>query len=262
MRSLLLLPALFSVNVSLGFLHGQEPSPTPADLRDLLQVEDYAKVIQATEKAAPDTPGYRYRAMAFQRRGAEHFFAARIKESIADFDAYLALYPEEDPHHWQRGLSYYYAGEFGKGVAQFERHQTVNTQDVENAVWHFLCAVKQPGGTVEAARKDFIDIERDGRVPMAEVHRLFAGTGTAEAVLKAAEGNGATGEELRNQLCYAHLYLGLYHEALGDEAAMRKHIALAANDHRMEHYMGKVAQVHAKLRGIELKPAAEPVPVP
>ena len=53
----------------------------------------------------------------------------------------------------------------------------------------------------------------------------------------------------RDQLCYAHLYLGLFYEATGDAALARKHMRLAAVDFRMDHYMGKVAQVHVKLRG-------------
>ena len=73
----------------------------------------------------------RARAGAFQRRGEERFFNADIEGSIKDFDAFLEIVPQQDPHHWQRGLSYYYAEEYEKGKAQFERHQTVNTQDVE-----------------------------------------------------------------------------------------------------------------------------------
>ena len=226
----------------------------PADLAAMLQQRDFDGVIKATDNVEAGSALLRARAVALQQRGVARFFDARIKESIEDFDAYLTIHPEEDPFHWQRGIDYYYAGEYEKGVAQFERHQTVNTQDVENAVWHFLCAVRQKGGSVEAARRQFINIQQDSRVPMAEVHQLFAGTGSVEAVLAAAEGNSASGEELKNQRCYAHLYLGLYCEALGDEAGMKKHIALAANDYRMNHYMGKVAQVHAKLRGIALTP--------
>ena len=67
------------------------------------------------------------------------------------------------------------------------------------------------------------------------------------AVLAAAE--QGEGESRRNQLCYAHLYLGLYFEALGDAARAREHIAQAAGPFRMDHYMGKVAVMHAKLRG-------------
>ncbi|MEM6916625.1 MAG: hypothetical protein AAF491_08685, partial [Verrucomicrobiota bacterium] len=57
-------------------------------------------------------------------------------------------------------------------------------------------------------------------------------------------------DEEKNHLCYAHLYLGLYFEAVGEEEKMKEHIRLAAFSYAMEHYMGKTAQVHAKERGI------------
>ncbi|MEM1440692.1 MAG: hypothetical protein AAGF67_00015 [Verrucomicrobiota bacterium] len=216
------------------------------------QGEDFDTVVQLTEGIPDDSSWVRVRAASLQRRGAERFFKADIEGSIEDFDAYLSYFPTQDPHHWQRGLSYYYAEEFEKGKAQFERHQTVNTQDVENAVWHFLCSVRTEGGTVEAAQKELIPIQRDTRVPMKEVHALFAGEGTVEEVLSAAAPNNdnVLSDEERNHLCYAHLYLGLYFEAISDEKQMREHIRLAAFDYRMEHYMGKTAQVHAKLREI------------
>lgn len=201
---------------------------------------DYDKVIELTADGEHD----QIRSAAFQRRGELRFFDADIDGSIKDFDAVVELDPAADPHHWQRGLSYYYAEEYEKGKAQFERHQIVNSQDVENAAWHFICAVRAPGGSVESARKEFIPITRDARVPMKEIHALFSGEGSAEEVLEAA------GDE-RNALCYAHLYLGLYYEALGDEEKSADHIRKAAYDYSMDHYMGKTAQVHAKLRGIE-----------
>ena len=83
---------------------------------------------------------------------------------------------------------------------------------------------------------------------MKQIHKLFEGTGDAAAVLEAA--NKTTNEqERRNHLCYAHLYLGLYHEALGNDDKAKAHMLKSAVDHRMDHYMGKVAQVHAQLRG-------------
>lgn len=178
------------------------------------------------------------------RQGVEAFYDAKPKESVAAFDKLIALAPEAKPQLWQRGLSLYYAGDYKAGREQFETHQTVNKADVENAAWHFICVAKAEG--VEAARKVLIPIEGDTRVPMKQVHDLFAGKGTPEDVLKAAQ---ADGEDRRNQLCYAHLYLGLYFEALGDEAAAKENILKAAVDYRMDHYMGKCAQVHAKLRG-------------
>lgn len=178
------------------------------------------------------------------KQGVDAFFAAQPKESVAAFDKLIAIAPQAKPQLWQRGLSLYYAGDYKGGREQFETHQTVNTADVENAAWHFICVAKADG--VDAARKVLIPIEGDTRVPMKQVHNLFAGKGTPEEVMKAAETDG---EDRRNQLCYAHLYLGLYYEALGDEAKAKEHIVKAATDYRMDHYMGKCAQVHAQVRG-------------
>lgn len=214
------------------------------------KAEDFTLVLSLTEKTKSPIR-HEARSEAFERRGEQRFFAGKIKESIADFDQYIALNPEREPHHWQRGIAYYYAGSYTKGKAQFEIHQTVNSQDVENAVWHFLCAVRAPGGQVEQARKKFIPIDSDQRIPMKEIHDLFSGSGSEQAVLDAARSGKPNTENLRNQLCYAHLYLGLYYEALGQKKKSTQHIKLAAKDYRMDHYMGKVAQVHAQLRGIK-----------
>ncbi|MDB4537251.1 sulfatase-like hydrolase/transferase [Akkermansiaceae bacterium] len=181
------------------------------------------------------------------RQGAEKFFAGQVKEAIVDWDREIAMVPRRGPHHWQRGLALYYAAEYDKGVEQFVSHQTVNGHDVENAVWHFLCVVRGTDGSVEKARKNLIPIEGDSRVPMKEVHDLFSGKGTAKEVLEAASKN-ADGLRLRNQLCYAHLYLGLYFEALGETKKAAMHIKKSAVDFRMDHYMGMVAQLHHKLR--------------
>jgi lipoprotein NlpI len=83
---------------------------------------------------------------------------------------------------------------------------------------------------------------------MKEVHDLFAGTGSQENVMKAADA-GDDADAKRNHLCYAHLYLGLYHEALGNTDKAKAHMLKAAVDYKMDHYMGKCAQVHVKLRG-------------
>jgi len=96
---------------------------------------------------------------ALFQRGVDAFFAAKPKESVAAFDKLIALEPGAKPQLWQRGLSLYYAGDFKGGRDQFEAHQTVNGNDVENAAWHFLCIAKGEG--VEAARKVFIPIEGD-----------------------------------------------------------------------------------------------------
>ena len=176
----------------------------------------------------------------FQTRGETHFYLGDIEQSIADFDRVIELIPSQEPRHWQRGISYYYAGEFAKGVAQFELHQTVNPQDVENAVWHFLCNARVDD--IAAAKQSLIPIARDYRVPMSQIWELFSGETTPEIVLEAANATGT-----RQSLCYAHLYLGLYYEALGKSELAEKHLRLAANDHFVDNYMGRVAKVHVAL---------------
>lgn len=180
--------------------------------------------------------------------GVRAFFDLDITKALAAWDRQIADEPDEKPQHWQRGLALYYAGKFKEGREQFEVHQKVNPQDVENAAWHFLCVARLEG--VAAARKAFIPITADPRVPMKEIHALFAGKGTEEAVLKAVgAGDPDDLRDLRDPRCYAHLYLGLYHEALGNAAKAREHLMKAAGEFKMDHYMGRVAQVHVKLRG-------------
>ena len=184
------------------------------------------------------------------REGIVAFYNAKPAESVAAFDKLIALAPNTAPQLWQRGLSLYYVEKFAEGRKQFEIHQTVNPNDVENAAWHFICVAKTDG--VEAARKVLIPIAGDTRVPMKQVHDLFAGKGSEEDVMKAANADAGT-ETKRNHLCYAHLYLGLYHEALGNTEKAKAHMLKAAVDYKMDHYMGKCAQVHVKLRGWEGK---------
>lgn len=186
-----------------------------------------------------------------QRRGEACFKAARIKESLADFDKVLELVPRQAPHHWQRGIALYYAGRFEDGRKQFELHQTVNAHDVENAVWHFLCTAR--AASLEQARAALIPIQGDARVPMAQIHDLFAGKGTEQAVLDAANAGQPGLDQLRDRLFYAHLYLALYHEAGGKPAKVLEHLQLATTAYARPHYMGDVARVHLQLLKTEKK---------
>lgn len=179
----------------------------------------------------------------YNRRGSEHFKLGHIEASIADFDRAIELNPGQEPYHWQRGISYYYAGLYEKGRAQFQSHQQVNANDVENAVWHFLCGARLEG--VKHARQSLLNIEGDPRVPMMEIYRLFKGEGSVVEVLWAARGGDGDPEVRNRQLFYAHLYVGLYHEALGEKTEARRHLILAADRYPVNHYMGDVARVHA-----------------
>jgi lipoprotein NlpI len=180
---------------------------------------------------------------AWYLRGREHFRAGKVKESLADFDKLVELKPDLASRQWERGISCYYAGEFEKGAKQFELYQTYHDQDVENSTWRYLCVARTAG--VEKARQTLLPIDSDRRVPMMEIFSLYQGKTTPEEVLKAAEAGEPDKEQLNIRLFYAHLYIGLWHEAAGKDDLAKKHI-LEAEKHKIGHYMWDVAHVHAE----------------
>lgn len=175
-------------------------------------------------------------------------FAGKPEASAQGFDALVQARPEMEPHLWQRGLALYYANRFADGRRQFELHRTVNPADVENVTWHFACMAREAGP--EAARQAILPVGDDGRVPMKEVLAFYCGAGPADAVITAAD--SAPEATRRDAHCYGHLYLGLHAEALGQADAAREHMVLAAGKYSMDHFMGKIAALHVRLRGWDL----------
>ncbi|HEY4311466.1 MAG TPA: tetratricopeptide repeat protein [Pirellulales bacterium] len=215
-----------------------------ADIRAALgeheaAIPDYDQAI----KLAPDQPEL------YDRRGSERFKLGKFDDSIADFDRYLALRPDQEKAHWKRGISYYYAGRFADGRKQFEGYQTVDDNDVENAVWRYLCMARGEG--LAKARAEILSIKRDGRVPMMEVYALYRGDISPDEVLRAARDGDPPPDRLNERLFYAHLYLALYFEATGDTESCAEHI-VEAEMHRIPHYMWDVARVHAaRIRAVQ-----------
>lgn len=197
-----------------------------------------ADLDRAIELAPRDADGY-------QARGQVQFKAGNVRASVDDFDRFLQLRPERKPHHWQRGISYYYTREYEKGVKQFELHKTVNPEDVENAVWQFLCKARVDG--VEKARAELIRIKSDSRPWAKTVYQLYQGKVTPEQAVDRAEKISETEAQRRYNLFYTHLYVGLYHEAMGQPDRARRHIRFAVKEYPSPHYMGDVARVHLQL---------------
>ncbi len=172
-----------------------------------------------------------------QQRGIALFKAGKIKESIDAFDRQIDLDPDARISHWQRGIAYYYAGRFDDGRRQFEGYQDFDSNDVENAVWRFMCMARTDG--IDKARKDILKIGNDKRVPMRQVYDLYKGDLKPEDVLKAAKAD--------NERFYAHLYVGIYYDLLGDKKQALEHLNKATEDYRISHYMWDVARVHRDL---------------
>jgi lipoprotein NlpI len=230
-------------------LAGKAIAANPKDARGYLvrgaaheALRQHAEAVADFDKCLERDPRC---AEAYDHRGSEQFKRGLIKESLADFDQFLKLEPKTAPGHWKRGISLYYVGRFDDGRKQFEGYEKVDTNDVENAVWHFLCNARRVG--VAKAREAMLKIGKDNRVPMTEVYDLYRGKATPADVLAAAEAGKVLAEERKQQLFYAHLYLGLYHDVMGDRPKALEHMALAEGKYRVAHYMGDVAHVHADL---------------
>jgi lipoprotein NlpI len=228
---------------------GQEPEQLLQQATEAGQRGEHERSIRLLTRAIEGNPNL---AIAWYLRGRENFRGGKIEESVADFDQYVKLDPAAENRQWERGISYYYAGQFAKGAKQFEDYQKFHDQDVENSVWRYLCVARDGNGGVEKARARLLPITSDPRVPMMEIYALYQGKLKPEDVLAAAEKNPPNRELLNQRLFYAHLYIGLWHEAAENAAEAKKHI-LEAEKHKVAHYMWDVAHVHAE----RLKEAAK-----
>jgi lipoprotein NlpI len=181
--------------------------------------------------------------IAIDRRGGEQFKLGQVAESIEDFNTYLKAFPSEEPKHWRRGISFYYAGKYAEGAKQFYDGREVFGADVENAFWHYLCNARRDG--VEKAKASLLALDGpDKRVPMMRVYDLLQGKAKPADVIRTAEEAKLSGEQKTEALFYANLYVGLYYEAHGDAAKAKEHLTTAAEKHKIGHYMWDVANVH------------------
>lgn len=204
--------------------------------------EQLKKELTALDKLIAANPK---QADAYQERGCVHFKLGNFKASVQDFDRYIELRPERKTRHWQRGISCYYAGLYDEGRKQFEIYHADDDGDVENVVWRFMCMARADG--IAKARKAILKVGDDRRVPMRQVYELFGGTLKPGDVLAAAQAGKPDKARLSHQLFYAHLYVGIYYDLEGDTKQALTHLNKAADEYRIDHYMGDVARVHRDL---------------
>lgn len=210
---------------------------------------DYDRVVELS----PTLP------LAYGRRGSLRFKLKDFEGAIADFDREVELDPAKGNNHWQRGIAYYYAGRNEDCWKQFElSYKTVNPNDYENGIFHFLCTAKERGE--EKARKSMLRIQGDERLPMRQIYDLYGGRGDIEAVMIATEQGGPTATELNDRLFYGHLYAGLYFDAVAEPALARKHISRAVENFQVSHFMWDVGRVHLSTMPEAGPPSATAVP--
>lgn len=200
----------------------------------LKALTDFDRVLQLEPRAGE----------VYQFRGFERFRLGRLEEAIADFDKFLEFVPQQAPFHWQRGVACYLAGRFDEARRQLELHRLVNSNDVENAAWHFAAVARGQG--LAAAQAALFHPVNDQRVPMHAIYRLLQGQAKPDEVLAAARAGDPPPLELKRRLFLAHYYIGLYYEACGATNLAREHILAATDQYAPGTYIGDVARVHAQ----------------
>lgn len=197
--------------------------------------DEAIKILDQQVKANPKSFGI------LHLRACTYFRLGKIDECMKDFDQVAEMAPKDFlPNDWQRGIALYYAKRYTDGRKQFELHQTVNPNDVENSAWHFLCVAKESG--LEEARKVLIPSGGDARAPMMEVLKLFHGDIKPEDVISAAEKSRQASARF-----YGYLYVGLYYDAVDNTEEADKWLKKCI-DTGTGGYMRDCAVVHLKLR--------------
>ncbi|BAQ64106.1 hypothetical protein [Geminocystis sp. NIES-3709] len=172
-------------------------------------------------------------------RGMIYFKLVRLKESLLDFNKAEELNPQLTPYLWQRGITYYYLKKYAKGARQFEVDLSVNSLDVEETLWHYLCIAQLEN--VISARDCLLPIKYDPRSFMTPIYRFFSGRSTVQTIL-----NNANINNLR-EMFYLNLYIGLYYEAERDQEKSWFYINKAIS-YKIDDYMWYLACVHQYLR--------------
>jgi lipoprotein NlpI len=175
-------------------------------------------------------------------RAEDDFAHGRIAEAVGDYDRLSAMIPSIAPELWQRGVALYYLGRYDECAAQLAAFHALDPKDVENAAWHFFCVAR--GTSIERARRELFQAGPDPRVMRPQLYELLQGTLTPKDLIDLADTSYPIAQ------FYAHLYVGLYLEAIGDRDGSLAQMRLAADERYRAFggFMNVVAQVHVKLR--------------
>lgn len=175
------------------------------------------------------------------RLGMQFLAQGNIQTAIERFDAAERLLPSVAPRLWQRGIAYYYAGEYGKGADQFKLDLEVNSHDVEESIWHFMCNAMLKG--IEFAQKELLEIDDERRAACRLAYETFRG----EIAVEQLEDFDRESVSKHDRF-YRELYAGLWYEVNGNEDKARECMLQAARDPLENDYMSRIAVMHCQFR--------------
>ncbi len=232
-----LLPLLYVVSATFA----AEP-PISAEVRAAM-ISAFEKSRTEADAALAKEPSS---AEWLTRRGDARLFLGDAKGAVADFEKEITIEPSHDVQHWRLGIAYLFAGDFAKSAKQFEKYHAYDSRDRENGVWQFLANARVVG--IEKARTAMLGYTRFDREPFPALYEMFAGKKTGAEVLAEMEKKGLGEDAL--VMFFAHYYVGLNEDLLGQKDAAREHLAkavdlaLKSGARGGPGYMGQVARLH------------------
>lgn len=186
-------------------------------------------------------------------RAQAHFRAGRVLDAIKDWESYRDRepQPEKTLKMFQLGIAYAVAGQYEDGRKLFGWFNTVESEDVEAAAWHYLCVARGADADgVAKARNSLLEVDNDKRLPMMQINELLKGNIGPSDVFAAAKSGDPSESELKQRLFYSHLYVGVYYLADGRNWLARGHLSRAANTWQPDavmdqtlNYMADVSRV-------------------
>lgn len=184
---------------------------------------------------------YPFDARNYICRGMTYFKLGKLTESLRDYNKAEELNPQLTPYLWQRGITYYYLGKYIQGARQFEVDLSVNSRDIEETIWLYLCIAKAEGAG--EAQKSLLSVKYDPRPILRHIYELFAQNCTVDDLLKA----GKNGDQ--KDFVYSHFYAGLYLQCQGVEYHNEGHLYIdEAIKEPIADYIWYVAQVDKLFR--------------
>jgi lipoprotein NlpI len=251
MKTLLRSPVGSLLVASLLVVHAAGQDPTPPAPAAKSSSDLRAQALSAIQKGESETANqsaddmlrmYPNDARAMRLAGDIYLRTGKVAAAVRTFDRYLEHEPEEMRGLWQRGIALYFIADYKRAAKQFEEHRKVNSNDVENAAWHFLCIAK--ADSFDKARQMVLPAPGDPRAPMEEVLQMLT-TGNTAPINQRVNRLPVDSEARAGAAFYGDFYLGLYADAKGDRKKAHELLSRAAED-APHHYMGDIARVYAK----------------
>lgn len=164
------------------------------------------------------------------RDAAELLTSGDVDAAVELFSAILDLDPKLEPQLWQRGLALFYAGRYSEGARQFKADLRVNDTDVEEVIWHHLCARR---AAPHAPPPPLLPCRADNRAVMMQILELFQDKRAPKDVVGVHPTSTA----------YAHFYVALWYTSRGrSQAALPHFVAAAARP--SDDFMGLIMKMH------------------